>query len=95
MEYVATGRGNTKLLLKGYVYTTEKKKADRIYWKCERRYLCHGRVTTDYWNHVISVGQHTHPPDYERTKSLKNQDQISSSVKSYMYSAHLNVDYSC
>uniref|UniRef100_T1JMR8 FLYWCH-type domain-containing protein n=1 Tax=Strigamia maritima TaxID=126957 RepID=T1JMR8_STRMM len=63
-----TIRDKPKLCLNGYAYIIEKRKPDKIYWKCEIHYMsCGGRLTTthDVIQPQILIGpnEHSHNPD--------------------------------
>ena len=61
MEYFKSQKGKPKLTLEGYVYTKDKSKDDKHYWRCEDR-MCRGRLTLK-GEVVLSTTAHTHAPD--------------------------------
>lgn len=75
MEITKTNKGGKKLLYEGYAYVVDKRKEDRIYWRCEKRGYCGGRITTSN-DTVLSFASHAHQPDNLRCEVLKIQNKI-------------------
>ena len=46
MEVVTNQKGGRTLLLDGFAYTVERERNGKIYWRCEKRDICHARLTT-------------------------------------------------
>ena len=70
MEFATSKRGGRKLIFDGYVYSIDRIRDDKVYWKCEERKICSGRTTV---GHVICNGpsQHTHAGDPSSVAALK------------------------
>ncbi|KAL8578262.1 hypothetical protein ACOMHN_005653 [Nucella lapillus] len=64
MEFTFTKRNKRKLLHEGYAYVMDRTKADNvtIFWRCEKRGECKGRLKTV--NDVLEgrPSTHSHPP---------------------------------
>ena len=51
MEFIESNKGGRKLCFQGNMYTTQKKSANMIYWKCTKRMeacAAHVKMTLDY-----------------------------------------------
>ena len=68
-------KGGKKLLYEGYAYAVDKRKEDRILWRCEKRGYCGGRITISN-DTVLSFASHSHQPDSLRCDALKIQNNI-------------------
>ncbi|XP_025102456.1 uncharacterized protein LOC112569024 [Pomacea canaliculata] len=73
MEFTFTKRNNRKLLHEGYAYVMDRTKADNvtIFWRCEKRGECKGRLKTV--NDVLEgrPSTHSHPPSVALTTSSR------------------------
>ncbi|XP_076471818.1 uncharacterized protein LOC143301423 [Babylonia areolata] len=73
MEFTFTKRNKRKLLHEGYAYVMDRTKADNvtIFWRCEKRGECKGRLKTV--NDVLEgrPSTHSHPPSAARCLALK------------------------
>ncbi|KAL8591669.1 hypothetical protein ACOMHN_056785 [Nucella lapillus] len=73
MEFTFTKRNKRKLLHEGYAYVMDHTKADNvtIFWRCEKRGECKGRLKTV--NDVLEgrPSTHSHPPSAARCLALK------------------------
>ena len=73
MEFIESNKGGRKLCFQGNMYTTQKKSANMIYWKCTKRTeACTARVkmTSDYLDPQI-IGEHNHEPSDTRINVSK------------------------
>ena len=73
MELSKTKRDAPKLLHGGFSYSTDKTVNDQIYWRCEKRDHCRGRMITNFCCTEIKKMpyNHSHPPDAIRTVAIK------------------------
>ncbi|XP_068224123.1 uncharacterized protein [Palaemon carinicauda] len=75
MEFIKTNKGGKKLVHDGYIYVIDKQKEEKIYWRCEKRGLCSGRLVSN--GEGMSVSQeHCHPPDLMRKEVLKVKEEL-------------------
>ena len=75
MEITKTNKGGKKLLYEGYAYVVDKRKEDRILWRCEKRGYCGRRITTPN-DTVLYFASHFHQPDSLRCDTLKIPNKI-------------------
>jgi hypothetical protein len=73
MEFTFTKRNKRKLLHEGYAYVMDRTKADNvtIFWRCEKRGECKGRLKTVNDVLVGRPSTHSHPPSAARCLALK------------------------
>ena len=75
MEVIKTNKGGKKLVHEGYVYVVDKERDNKIYWRCEKRGLCSGRLISN--GEVISLTrEHCHPQDLMRKELLKVKQDL-------------------
>ena len=70
MEIISSNKGGKKLIYEGFAYVVNRRKEERIYWRCEKRALCSASIT---YNDLIekNSNNHSHPPDEARMIALK------------------------
>ena len=78
MEFSSTIFSGRKLLYKGYIYIKDKDSIDSTYWRCEKRDLCNGRITTHRVSGCIKKppSTHTHSPDSAAIEAVKTIGDI-------------------
>ncbi|PVD27528.1 hypothetical protein C0Q70_12690 [Pomacea canaliculata] len=90
MEFTFTKRNNRKLLHEGYAYVMDRTKADNvtIFWRCEKRGECKGRLKTV--NDVLEgrPSTHSHPPSVARCLALKTVGDIKQRAKQSLVWQH-------
>lgn len=67
-EFVISQRNKDKLVFKEFIYTRDRTRGIKTYWKCNLRSICNGRaLSIDSGNKMkIRITQeHTHPPRYQ------------------------------
>ena len=75
MEIIKTQMGGKKLLHEGYAYVIDKVINERIYWKCEKRHYCNGRVIT-HGEIICKATEHSHQQDSAHIDAIKVIDKI-------------------
>ena len=58
MKYYNSNKDGSKLLYKGYIYTSNGKRGQTPYWICEQRSLCLGRFTIRKGIRKLSIAMH-------------------------------------
>lgn len=62
LVYFNSNKGKKKLLHAGYVYVKNGSRGQTVYWKCEQKLECNGRLVVN--DEVITKSkEHTHGPD--------------------------------
>lgn len=76
MEFTQTTRGKRKLLHDGYAYIMDRQRDKVIYWRCELKGKCKGRVRTVNEELDGTMTPHEHPPNAGRIHALKTVNTI-------------------
>ena len=81
MELIQSNKKGRKLLYGGYIYVVDKEKEEKIYWRCEKRGYCSGRLIS-IGSEISSLTQeHCHPPDMVRKDVLKVKEELKENAR--------------
>lgn len=82
MEVIGTARGGEMLVAEGFLYTTNRRTEQTIYWVCRRRETCKAKIMTDVSKlRVLKVtNNHNHAPDPTEVNCLKIRSEMKESA---------------